>query len=138
MLDVRIHNKSPPIIFRLGFIRFWREPQPLFFVNIPSIILRPDKYNKWSIFQSRVTHMNYFYFEDLCKNDICLLLHTWILSNTAINQSDHDFQPLAYTSFFYHPQLVLSWCCLAVLDCTLLHSIVLVSILVLMFNIFLF
>ena len=29
----------------LGFIRFWREPQPLFFVNVPSIILRPDKYN---------------------------------------------------------------------------------------------
>ena len=44
MLDVRIQNKSPPII-QLGFIRFWREPQPLFFVNIPSIILRPDKYN---------------------------------------------------------------------------------------------
>ena len=53
LLDVRIQNKSPPIIFRLGFIRFWRKPQPMFFVNIPSIILRPDKYNtiyKYSIF----------------------------------------------------------------------------------------
>ena len=30
---------------QLGFIRFWRDPQPLLFVNIPSIILRPDKYN---------------------------------------------------------------------------------------------
>ena len=49
MLDVRIQNKSPPIIFRLCFIRFWSEPQPLFFVNIPSIILRPNKYNKISI-----------------------------------------------------------------------------------------
>ena len=45
MLDVRIQNKSPPII-QFGFIRFSKEPQLLFFVNIPSIILRPDKYNK--------------------------------------------------------------------------------------------
>ena len=45
MLDVRIQRKSPPHNNQLGFIRFLREPQPLFFVNIPSIILRPDKYN---------------------------------------------------------------------------------------------
>ena len=35
----------PPHNIQLGYIRFWREPQPLFFVNIPSVILRPDKYN---------------------------------------------------------------------------------------------
>ena len=45
MLDVRIQRKSPPHIIQLGFIRFWSEPQTLFFVNIPSIILRPDKYS---------------------------------------------------------------------------------------------
>ena len=45
MLDVRIQRKSPPHNNQLGFLRFWREPQPLVFVNIPSIILRPDKYN---------------------------------------------------------------------------------------------
>ena len=44
MLDVRIQRKSPPHNIQLGFIRFWREPQPLFFVNTPSILLRPDKY----------------------------------------------------------------------------------------------
>ena len=46
MLDVRIQRKSPPHNIQFGFIRFWREPQLLFFVNIPSIILRPDKYKK--------------------------------------------------------------------------------------------
>ena len=38
MLDVRIQRKYPPHNIQLDFIRFRREPQPLFFVNIPSII----------------------------------------------------------------------------------------------------
>ena len=31
--------------YQFGIFRFWREPQPLFFVDIPSIISRPDEYN---------------------------------------------------------------------------------------------
>ena len=42
---VRIQNKSPPIIFSLASFGFGGNLSQLFFVNIPSIILRPDKYN---------------------------------------------------------------------------------------------
>ena len=45
-LDARIQNKSPPIIFSLASLDFGGNLRQLFFVNIPSIILRPDKYNR--------------------------------------------------------------------------------------------
>ena len=44
-LVARIQNKSPPIIFSLAFLGFGGNLSQLFFVKIPSIILRPDKYN---------------------------------------------------------------------------------------------
>ena len=42
----RIQNKSPPIIFSLASLGFGGNLSQLFFVNNPSILLRPDKYNK--------------------------------------------------------------------------------------------
>ena len=41
----RIQNKSPPKIFSLASLGFGENLSQLFFVNIPSIILRPGKYN---------------------------------------------------------------------------------------------
>ena len=40
-----IQNKSPPIIFSLASFGFGGNLNQLFFVNNPSILLRPDKYN---------------------------------------------------------------------------------------------
>ena len=40
----RIQNKFPPIIFSLASLGFGGNLRQLFFVNIPSTILRPDKY----------------------------------------------------------------------------------------------
>ena len=41
----RIQNKPPTIIFSLASLGFGGNLSQLFFVNIPSIILRPNKYN---------------------------------------------------------------------------------------------
>ena len=47
----RIQNKSPPIIFSLASLGFGGNLSQLFFVNNPSILLRPDKYNMWFMSQ---------------------------------------------------------------------------------------
>ena len=44
-LVVRIQHKSPPIIFSWASLGFGGNLSQLFFVNNPSILLRPDKYN---------------------------------------------------------------------------------------------
>ena len=46
----RIQNKFHPIIFSLDSLGFGGNLSQLFFVNIPSIILRPDKYNIFNQF----------------------------------------------------------------------------------------
>ena len=45
---VRIQNKSPPIIFSLAPLSFGGNLSQLLFVNNPSILLRPYKYNRMS------------------------------------------------------------------------------------------
>ena len=47
----RIQIKSPPTIFNLASLGFGGNLSQLFFVNILSIILRPDKYNTWCVFR---------------------------------------------------------------------------------------
>ena len=68
---------------QLGFIRFWTEPQPLFFVNIPSIILRPDKYNRLTYQRQQILK----YLSSICKtlcHDESTVIINWHEQNGTV------------------------------------------------------
>ena len=60
-LVASIQNKSPPIIFSLDFLGFGGNLSQLFFVNMSSIILRPDKYNKKTVNVKHAFSFNPFF-----------------------------------------------------------------------------
>ena len=80
----RIQNKSPPIIFSLASLGFGGNLSQLFFVNNPSILLRPDKYNSTARWRQTLAHSDSNKRMVLLKNAICRL--TWILIISNIEQ----------------------------------------------------
>ena len=84
---VRIQVSSPPTIFNLASLCFGGNLSQLFFVNIPSIILRPHKYNnvtiKYGLYLELSSRKNGPIFQT--RRSTTELIHLYIQNKKLIN-----------------------------------------------------